>query len=66
MGLFVCHKCSNVENTSCCDNGLPVSDKYPGLHLMEMHGQGYEDVYIDGKLLKKKEDILMLCSECNT
>lgn len=80
MSLFVCQKCKAIENTNCChsreyltnvvdDAGNYVAGGYPDMGLMDMQGHGDKvyvgETYKGTKLFKEKDEILMLCSECN-
>ena len=54
MSLFICSKCSCVENTALAwRSDIKVPNGYPDLGMMEMYGEG-ED-----------KTIQMICSECN-
>ena len=72
MSLFICSKCGAIENHSCLGGRTSeMLNNYPNMHLIEMHGQDRDDTYVldtngDKVLFKKAEDIMMLCSECNT
>lgn len=73
MSLFRCELCGGIENTACCwDNKKEVitelsSEKgdYPNMGLMDMQGFG-DEFKLDGIVWKSKDEIKMLCSECNT
>lgn len=70
MSLFVCMNpnCQCVENTNLVSKGIGSDDEYPNMHLMDMQGYG-DEIYV-GKVMsyqfKKKDEILLLCSKCNT
>lgn len=69
MSLFVCEVCGCVEDTNLVCNNIGYCDEAPNMHLMDMEGCGNGTLYV-GKVMsyenKNQEDILMLCSECNT
>lgn len=75
MSLYVCQnpKCQAIENTALGGRNKGKTG-YPNLSLMEMQGYGEDvdvsilEMVVDGKdiVTKKSEDVLMLCSECNT
>jgi len=70
MSLFVCQnpKCNVIENTNCVTRNIGTNDYSPNMHLMDMQGHG--DAKYVGKVMdyqrKLEDEILMLCSECNT
>lgn len=75
MSLFVCQNCGVVENTNLVNKYEVLNNGYPNMHLMDMHGQGDTDIDLSAIIseesgvknsLKKKNEILMLCCQCNT
>ena len=81
MALFKCSNCDVIENHSLvnpknlkteCDikqhhiPGEMIQEVYPKMWLMDMQGQGDEDITVNGDIFKKKDEIMMLCSKCNT
>ncbi len=75
MSLFVCQNCGVVENTNLVNKYEVLNNGYPNMGLMDMHGQGDVDIDLSAIIseesgvknsLKKKNEILMLCCQCNT
>ena len=72
MSLFICSKCGAIENHSCVKGSLDGKiTKYPNMHLIDMHGNDSDVIFIldenDNEVLfKRPDEIMMLCSECNT
>jgi hypothetical protein len=76
MSLFICQKCGCIENTALCSGDyVPtiynatvdnVDDFHPHMGGMEMDGHADEDIIVNGKVWKTKDQIMRLCSECNT
>ena len=78
MSLFICSKCGSVENTNLCNvdknptqYNVDIEDEskfYPNLSLFDMHGNSDPDeaVFVNGKIWKHCDQIMPLCSECNT
>lgn len=68
MSLFVCMRpdCNNVENTNLVTAKLGVDPKFPNMYKSEMMGTSSKtSKYASGDFIKHKEDIMMLCCECN-
>lgn len=75
MSLFVCSKCGCIENTATCSNSelrtvytaeIKDEDKFfPHMGRMDMDGHDDEDIIVNGKVWKRKDEIKVLCSECN-
>ena len=73
MSLYICQSCGCVENTALCapyhQKDLVRNLDYPNMALMEMQGFGEDETFV-GKVMhyqwKRPNQILMLCSECNT
>ena len=70
MSLFVCMNpnCQCVENTNLVSRNVGSNDDYPNMHLMDMQGQG-DEIFVQKVMpyqWKRSDQILMLCSECNT
>ena len=72
MSLFKCSMCGGIENTACCWDSkkeivfdLSENNKFPNMGLMDMQGHG-DEFKINGVVWKAKDEIMMLCSECNT
>ncbi len=68
MSLFMCMRpdCNNVENTNLVTAKLGVDPKYPNMYITEMMGTSSKtSKYANGDFIKHKEDIMMLCCECN-
>ena len=81
MALFKCSNCDVIENHSLVNPknlkteydirqhhipGEMIPEVYPKMWLMDMQGQGDDDIKVNGEVWKKKEEIMMLCSKCNT
>ena len=78
MSLFICPKCKSVENLHCVrdktsqsirDYHGPMEEFFPNIHSMSMTGNGFavmDDIYVNGKIWKAANEIMMLCSACNT
>lgn len=70
MSLFICKKCACVENSNLVSAPIKNGDihKYkPNMWLMDMQGCGSIPIQLDESgAMKEPEDVLMLCSECNT
>lgn len=71
MSLFKCSKCGGIENTACCWDSkkeivfeLSENNKFPNMGLMDMQGHG-DEFKFNGVVWKAKDEIMMLCSECN-
>lgn len=68
MSLFVCMRpdCNNVENTNLVTAKLGTDLSFPNMYKSEMMGTSSKTSnYPNGEFFKHKEDILMLCCECN-
>lgn len=74
MPLIVCSKCGCVENTHLVNKDyIPTlydysgdeSLFYPNMDLRDMQGHDDFDIVVNGKVWKAKDEIKMLCSECN-
>lgn len=66
MSLFVCSKCNCVENSNLVTTNLNKDKSFPNMFKTEMMGNSSRDTFINDVLYKNKEDVFMLCSECNT
>jgi len=68
MSLFICENCGCIENHMSMKpkDKNRLNPNYPNMYLMEMQGLGYKDTYVNGDIFKYKDDVLMLCSKCNT
>jgi len=72
MSLFVCSNCGTVENDNLITTGLDNDRFFPNMHLMDMHGltkDRHSLVELSNTTLgdvKEPEQVVMLCSECNT
>jgi len=68
MSLFICENCGCIENHMSMKpkDKNRLNPNYPNMYLMEMHGAGYTDTYVNNDIFKYKNDVLMLCSKCNT
>lgn len=81
MALFKCSKCGTIENHSCVNvkhlkteyqirqhhiPGEMIDEVYPKMSLMDMQGHSDEDITVNGDIFKKKDEVMMLCSKCNT
>ncbi len=68
MSLFVCMRpdCNNIENTSLVTAKVGINNKFPNMYQSEMMGTSSKTSrYANGDFIKHKEDIMMLCCECN-
>lgn len=74
MPLIVCSKCGCVENTHLVNKDyIPTlydysgdeSLFYPNMDLRDMQGRDDFDIVVNGNVWKAKDEIKMLCSECN-
>lgn len=76
MPLFICSECGCVENSHLVNKSetyIPtvynyVGDEskfFPQMSLMEMQGFDKQDIIVNGVVWKRKNEIKMLCSECN-
>ena len=68
MSLFVCMRpgCNNVENTNLVTAKIGTDDNFPNMYKSEMMGTSSKiSKYASGEFIKHKEDIMMLCCECN-
>ncbi len=78
---FKCSKCGAIEKHSCVNvkhlqteyqiyqhhiPGEMIDDVYPKMSLIDMQGHSDEDIIVNGNIFKKKNEIMMLCSKCNT
>lgn len=77
MSLFVCMECKCIENSNLVHHGVDKDLSKPNMWLMDMQGCGSHIVttnlevvertaFYNKGSVKEPEDILMLCSECNT
>ena len=70
MSLFICQNpdCQCVENTNLVSKNKNIDERFPNMGLMDM--KGYGDLIYVGHVLnqhyKEMDEVLMLCSECNT
>lgn len=74
MPLIVCSKCGCVENTHLVNKDyIPTVYNYngdestfrPNMDLRDMQGHDEFDIIVNDKVWKRKDEIKMLCSECN-
>ena len=68
MSLFVCMRpgCNNIENTNLVTVKKGNDLKFPNMYRSEMMGTSSRtSKYASGEFIKHKEDIMMLCCECN-
>jgi len=79
MSLFLCENCGCIENTNLVHANVDTNPAYPNMWLMDMQGHGGHVVDLSmviisettnnesiKKNIKQPDEILMLCSECNT
>lgn len=77
MPLFICSKCGCVENNHLVNKSEPYvptvynfegeeSKFFPHMSQMKMDGYDTEDIIVNGKVWKRKDENKFLCSECNT
>lgn len=81
MPLFICSECGCVENSHLVNktgkdtiykhnNSIPGEMEpkfYPHMDLTDMMASyDHEDILLNGRIYKGKNEIKMLCSECNT
>ena len=77
MPLIICSKCGCIENTHLVNKSEPYvptvynydddEDKFfPHMSKMEMDGYDTNDIIVNGRVWKRKDEVKYLCSECNT
>lgn len=76
MPLIICNKCGCIENTHLSNKFEPYvptiynydgdEDKFfPHMSRMEMDGHDTEDIIVNGRVWKRKDETMYLCSSCN-